>query len=83
MEQTAPNGHATMAGTLSADGNTYTFTERERAYFEAQMREVSQMMRAVNNAAGLVCAQNGLEGAWSIKEDATGLIRRQPAANLQ
>jgi hypothetical protein len=60
--------------------NEYTFTEKERAFFAAQIEELNRRVLAVNTAAGLVAAQNGLEGQWMVKPDGSGLMKdpREP-----
>lgn len=53
----------------------YTFTEKERAFFAAHLDEINKRVLAVNTAANLVAAQNGLEGQWLMKPDGSGLTK--------
>jgi hypothetical protein len=53
----------------------HNFTPAERAFFGSQLDQINRMFAAMNNAANLVMAQNGLEGEWQLKPDGSGLVR--------
>jgi hypothetical protein len=61
------------------NSSEYTFTEKERAFFAVHLDELNKRVLAVNTAAGLVAAQNGLEGQWVIKPDGSGLVKQEAA----
>jgi hypothetical protein len=54
----------------------YSFTDKERAFFGAQLEELNRRVLAVNTAAALVVAQNGLAGQWIVKPDGSGLMQQ-------
>lgn len=58
----------------------YTFTDRERAFFAAHLEELDRRVLALNTAANLVAAQNGIEGHWSLKPDGSGLVKQDPCS---
>jgi outer membrane protein TolC len=55
--------------------NDHAFSDRERAFFAAQITQINALIAAMNNAANLVRVQNGLEGNWQVKPDGSGLVK--------
>ncbi len=63
----------------AAEWGEYVFTDKERAFFTKQLDELTRMTLAINNAPSLICAQQGLSGAWQLKQDGSGLLKAPPA----
>jgi hypothetical protein len=55
----------------------HPFSDKERAFFLAQIAQINALIAAMNNAANLVVIQNGLEGEWQLKPDGAGLVKVQ------
>jgi hypothetical protein len=53
----------------------YDFSDKEKAFFQEQLTRINAQMTAMQTAANLIIAQQGLEGQWQIKQDGTGLIK--------
>lgn len=64
------------------DKSEYQFTAAERAFFAGLIAELNRQVLIVNTAAGLVTAQNGLEGQWLVKPDGSGLVKAEGAPHV-
>lgn len=53
----------------------YLFTDRERLFFEQPIKDLNIVTFRLQQATGLICTQQGLEGSWQIKPDGSGLIK--------
>lgn len=53
----------------------YTFTAQEQGFFERQRQQINAAVMSMNNAIGLLLAQQGLPGEWRMKMDGTGIER--------
>jgi hypothetical protein len=62
-------------GDESDECRLYTFTDKELQFLHPQLQQVDRLMSAINNATGLILAQNGLQGNWRVTKEGTGLER--------
>jgi hypothetical protein len=63
------------------EDSVYDFTEAEKKFFQDQITKINTLMAAMQNAANLVVSQQELPGGpWQIKQDGTGLIKVNAAA---